>query len=90
VRNGLNLKTKIVGVFAEEAPVYALSFAVGHSVAAPANTKLADGLACRVPYEALPAVIPENVGNPQQFAGIVPGTAVPGTDCGVPSGLLSC
>lgn len=49
VRNGLNLKTKIVGVAAEKAPAYALSFAAGHSVAAPVSTVLADGIACRVP-----------------------------------------
>lgn len=61
VRNGLNLKTKIVGVVAEDAPAYALSFEAGRSIAAPANTKLADGLACRVPDEASLAVILENV-----------------------------
>ncbi len=49
VRNGLGLKTKIVGVVAEDAPAYALSFAAGRAVAAPATTLLGDGLACRVP-----------------------------------------
>ena len=49
VRNGLGLKTKIVGVVSEAAPVYALSFAQQKCVEAPANAKLADGLACRKP-----------------------------------------
>jgi len=47
VRNGLGLKTKIVGVVSEAAPTYALSFAQGRCVEAPATAKLADGLACR-------------------------------------------
>ena len=61
VRNALNLKTKIVGVVAEDAPAYALSFEAGRSIAAPAKTVLADGLACRVPDEGSLAVILENV-----------------------------
>ena len=61
VRNGLNLKTKIVGVVAEEAPAYALSFEARHSVAAPATTLLADGMACRVPDEAALQVIVSHV-----------------------------
>jgi threonine dehydratase len=51
VRNGMGLKTKIVGVVAEGAPAYALSFAARHAVAAPVTTVLADGMACRVPDE---------------------------------------
>lgn len=51
VRNGLGLKTKIVGVVSEAAPVYALSFAQRKCVEAPANAKLADGLACRKPEQ---------------------------------------
>lgn len=47
VRNGLGLKTRIVGVVSEAAPVYALSFEQRKCVEAPANAKLADGLACR-------------------------------------------
>ena len=61
VRNALNLKTRIVGVVADEAPAYALSFAAGRSIAAPALTLLADGLACRVPAEGSLAIILENV-----------------------------
>ena len=51
VRNGLGLKTKIVGVVSELAPTYALSFEQRKCVEAPALTKLADGLACRKPEE---------------------------------------
>jgi threonine dehydratase len=61
VRNGLGLKTKIVGVVSEEAPAYALSFEAGRSIAAPVTTLLADGLACRVPVEASLEVILRNV-----------------------------
>jgi threonine dehydratase len=61
VRNGLGLKTKIVGVVAEEAPAYALSFEAGRAVAAPVSTLLADGMACRVPDEAALEVILDNV-----------------------------
>jgi threonine dehydratase len=61
VRNGLGLKTRIVGVVAEDAPAYALSFAAGRAVAAPVSTLLADGMACRVPDEAALEVILNNV-----------------------------
>ncbi|MCI0451561.1 MAG: pyridoxal-phosphate dependent enzyme, partial [Candidatus Latescibacteria bacterium] len=51
-RDALGLTTKIVGVVAENAPAYALSFARK----APASTNnadtIADGMACRVPDEA--------------------------------------
>jgi threonine dehydratase len=49
VRNGMNLHTKIVGVVAEGAPAYALSFAAGRKISAPVTTLLADGMACRIP-----------------------------------------
>lgn len=61
VRNGLNLKTKIVGVVAEGARAYALSFAARRSVAAPVTTLLGDGMACRLPDDASLAVVLENV-----------------------------
>ena len=61
VRNGLGLKTKIVGVVSELAPSYALSFEQRKCVEAPATTKLADGLACRRSHpEALEHML-ENV-----------------------------
>ena len=61
VRNGLNRKTKIVGVVAEGAPAYALSFAAARKIAAPVTTLLADGMACRVPDDESLEVILENV-----------------------------
>jgi threonine dehydratase len=47
-RDALGLGTRIVGVVAENAPAYALSFARGEVVQAPADT-FADGVAVRVP-----------------------------------------
>jgi len=61
VRNGMGLKTKIVGVVAEGAPAYALSFAAKRSVGAPVTTLLADGMACRLPDDGSLAVVLENV-----------------------------
>jgi len=60
VRNGMNLRTKIVGVVAEGAPAYALSFEAGRKIAAPVTTLLGDGMACRVPDDASLAVVLEN------------------------------
>ena len=48
-REGLGLKTKIVGVVAENAPCYALSFEAGKPVATHSSDTLADGVACRTP-----------------------------------------
>ncbi|HYK34448.1 threonine dehydratase [Alloacidobacterium sp.] len=54
VRNALGLKSKIIGVVAEDAPAYAVSFREKKAVSAVANSRLADGLSCRVPVpEAL-------------------------------------
>lgn len=61
VRNGLGLRTKIVGVVATGARAYALSFEAGRKIAAPVTTLLADGMACRVPDEDSLAVILQNV-----------------------------
>jgi threonine dehydratase len=61
VRNGLNLKTKIVGVVAADAPAYALSFEARRKIAAPVTTQLADGMACRVPDDASLNVVLQNV-----------------------------
>ena len=49
VRDLLGLKTEIVGVVADKAPAYALSFATGHAVETDAARTFADGVACRVP-----------------------------------------
>lgn len=56
-REALGLTTKIVGVVAENAPCYALSFAQGRPVSTNSADTLADGLACRVPDDAAVAAI---------------------------------
>jgi threonine dehydratase len=60
-RNALGLKTEIVGVVADQSPSYALSFGQRIVVAAPAQTRIADGLACRRPNARAMEVIWENV-----------------------------
>jgi threonine dehydratase len=50
-RDALNLRTKIIGVVAERAPCYALSFAAGRPITTPDCATMADGVACRVPEE---------------------------------------
>ncbi len=50
-RDLLGLKTEIVGVQAEGAPAYALSFAAGHAVSTDVADTFADGMATRVPDE---------------------------------------
>lgn len=49
VRDLLGLETEIVGVVAEQAPAYALSFEQGAPVTTNRAATFADGLACRVP-----------------------------------------
>jgi threonine dehydratase len=61
VRNGMKLKTKIVGVVSEGAPAYALSFEAGRKIEAPVTTTIADGVACRVPDDEALEIIRENV-----------------------------
>jgi threonine dehydratase len=61
VRNALDLRTKIVGVVAEGAPAYAISFEAGSKIAASVTTLLADGMACPVPDDASLAIVLENV-----------------------------
>lgn len=61
VRNGMNLKTKIVGVVPEGAPAYALSFEARRKISAPVTTQLGDGMACRVPDDASLEIVLENV-----------------------------
>ena len=48
-RDALGLATEIVGVVAENAPAYALSFERGAAVATDSADTVADGLAVRVP-----------------------------------------
>jgi threonine dehydratase len=50
-REALGLRTRVVGVVAENAPAYALSFAAGHVVTTESADTIADGVACRVPLE---------------------------------------
>ncbi len=61
VRNGLNLKTRIVGVVPEGAAAYALSFEARRKISSPVTTLLGDGMACRVPDDASLEVVLENV-----------------------------
>ncbi|HTZ90009.1 MAG TPA: threonine dehydratase [Alloacidobacterium sp.] len=61
VRNALGLKTKIIGVVAEDAPAYAISFREKKAVSHAANTRLADGLSCRVPVPEALEIILANV-----------------------------
>ena len=49
VRDLLGLATEVVGVVAESAPAYALSFEAGEPVATPAADTFVDGVACRTP-----------------------------------------
>lgn len=49
VRDALQLKTEIVGVVAEAAPCYAMSFQEGNAVSHPVSATVADGVALRVP-----------------------------------------
>jgi threonine dehydratase len=61
VRNGMQLKTKIVGVVSDGAPAYALSFEAGKKVEARVTTIIADGMACRQPDDEPLAIIGQNV-----------------------------
>jgi threonine dehydratase len=60
-RHALGLKTEIIGVVSSASPSYARSFAERKIVPAPAETKIADGLACRTPAPQAMEVIWENV-----------------------------
>jgi threonine dehydratase len=48
-REALGRTTKVVGVVAENAPAYALSYRAGKPIATESATTIADGVACRVP-----------------------------------------
>ena len=49
VRDAMGLRTEIVGVVSAAAPAYALSIAAGRIVEHGAETRIADGVACRCP-----------------------------------------
>lgn len=57
VRDLLGLKTEIVGVVAEKAPAFALSFAAGHPVPTNSARTFADGMACRDPQPDAFAIV---------------------------------
>lgn len=56
-RDGLGLKTKIVGIVADKAPAYALSFEAGKPVETNDAATFADGVACRSPDPQAVAII---------------------------------
>jgi len=56
-RDALGLKTAVVGVCAENAPAYALSFRKGEPVSTNSADTMADGMACRVPVPDAVATI---------------------------------
>jgi threonine dehydratase len=56
-RDALGETAEIVGVVAENAPTYALSFAAGHAVPTNSADTMAGGLAVRVPNEEALAII---------------------------------
>lgn len=58
VRDLLGLKTEIVGVVAENAPAFALSFDAGKPVSTDTANTFADGMACRQPLaESLDVIL---------------------------------
>ena len=59
-REALGLRTEIVGVVAQKAPCYALSFEAGRAVSTNSADTMADGMACRTPDEAALAIILEH------------------------------
>ena len=61
VRNALGLQTKLIGVVSDQAPMYALSFEARRIVETPAQTLIADGLACRKGNEEALQVMLQNV-----------------------------
>ncbi len=61
-RDALRLRTEVVGVCAEGAPCYALSFAAGRPVSTERADTMADGMACRVPVEEALEVILRGAG----------------------------
>jgi threonine dehydratase len=59
-RNALGLNTEVIGVQAEGAPSYALSFDAGHAVSTNSIDTFADGLATRVPVAEAVEIINAN------------------------------
>ena len=61
VRDALKLKTKVVGVVSAHASSYAESYISRRPVESPVSTKIADGMACRVPEQSALELIWEGV-----------------------------
>ena len=59
-REALGLATEIVGVVAQKAPCYALSFEAGRAVSTNSADTMADGMACRTPDESALAIVLEH------------------------------
>ncbi len=57
VRDALGLRTKVVGVISSAAPALALSLEQGKVVEHGAATRIADGVACRLPLAEVVAVV---------------------------------
>lgn len=57
VRDLLGLETEVVGVVADAAPAYALSFEAGHPVKTATARTFADGMACREPPAEALAIV---------------------------------
>ena len=57
VRDLMGLDTEIVGVVADTAPAFALSFEAGHAVPTPSARTFADGMACRDPPREAIAIV---------------------------------
>lgn len=58
-RDALGSRSAVVGVVAEKAPCYALSFAAGCSIPTNSSETIADGMAVRVPHDGAVAEIIE-------------------------------
>lgn len=56
-RDALGLRTRVVGVVAERAAAYAMSFEAGRPVSTDSADTIADGVACRVPNEEALAIM---------------------------------
>jgi threonine dehydratase len=50
-RDALGLRTRVVAVVSEQAPAFALSYQQGRIVSHEADTRIADGMACRTPVD---------------------------------------
>ena len=62
-RDALGHRAEVVGVVAEQAPAYALSYAEGEVVTTKTADTLADGLACRIPDAQALEIIREGAGD---------------------------